>query len=44
MEMGKGKIIKKNVVKRKPKKGYYVDGEGNLCEIDFKGGRNKKKK
>jgi len=40
-----GKIIKKNVVDRKPGHLYYVDGQGNVCEAKMaRGGRKKKKK
>jgi len=40
-----GKIIVKNVVKRKPGYLYYVDGKGNVCEAKMaRGGRKKKKK
>jgi len=40
-----GKIIKKNVVKRKPHYLYYVDGKGNVCEAKMaRGGKRKKKK
>jgi len=40
-----GKIIKKNVVSRKPGHLYYIDGSGNLCEaVMARGGRKKKKK
>ncbi len=39
-----GKIVKKNVVKRKPGHLYYVDGKGNVCEAKMaRGGRKKKK-
>ena len=39
-----GKIIKKNVVSRKPGHLYYIDGAGNLCEAKMsRGGRKKKK-
>jgi len=38
-----GKIIAKNVVKRKPGYLYYVDGEGNVCEAKMARGRKKKK-
>jgi len=39
-----GKIIKKNVVKRKPGHLYYIDGKGNVCEAKMaRGGRRKKK-
>ena len=40
-----GKVIKKNVVSRKPGHLYYIDGSGNLCEaVMARGGRKKKKK
>lgn len=40
-----GKIVKKNVVKRKPGHLYYVDGAGNVCEAKMaRGGKKKKKK
>lgn len=40
-----GKIVKKNVVKRKPGYLYYVDGKGNVCEARMaRGGKKKKKK
>jgi len=40
-----GKVIKKNVVKRKKGYLYYVDGKGNVCEAKMaRGGRKKKKK
>mgnify|MGYP001565826009 CR=1 FL=1 len=39
-----GKIVVKNVVKRKPGRLYYVDGKGNVCEaVMARGGRRKKK-
>ncbi len=39
-----GKIIAKNVVKRKPGYLYYVDGKGNVCEAKMaRGGKRKKK-
>ena len=38
-----GKVIAKNVVKRKPGYLYYVDGKGNVCEAKMaRGGRKKK--
>jgi hypothetical protein len=38
-----GKIIARNVVKRKPGHLYYVDGSGNVCEaVMARGGRKKK--
>ena len=40
-----GKVIKKNVVDRKPGFLYYVDGAGNVCEAKMaRGGKRKKKK
>ena len=40
-----GKVVKKNVVKRKPGYLYYVDGSGNVCEAKMsRGGKKKKKK
>ena len=40
-----GKIIKKNVIDRKPGHLYYVDGKGNVCEAKMaRGGKKKKKK
>jgi len=40
-----GKIIKKNVITRKPGHLYYVDGKGNVCEAKMaRGGKKKKKK
>lgn len=40
-----GKIIVKNVVKRKKGYLYYVDGKGNVCEAKMaRGGKKKKKK
>ncbi len=40
-----GKIIAKNVVKRKQGYLYYVDGKGNVCEAKMaRGGKKKKKK
>ena len=38
-----GKVIAKNVVKRKHGYLYYVDGKGNVCEAKMaRGGRKKK--
>lgn len=40
-----GKVVKKNVIKRKKGYLYYVDGEGNVCEARMaRGGKKKKKK
>ena len=40
-----GKILVKNVIKRKPGHLYYVDGKGNVCEAKMaRGGKKKKKK
>lgn len=39
-----GKVIAKNVVKRKKGYLYYIDGKGNVCEAKMaRGGRKKKK-
>ena len=39
-----GKVLVKNVVKRKPGYLYYVDGKGNVCEAKMaRGGKRKKK-
>ena len=39
-----GKIISKNIVKRKAGYLYYVDGKGNVCEAKMARGGKKKKK
>tara|TARA_Y100000034_G_scaffold89023_1_gene106977 strand:- start:2607 stop:2798 length:192 start_codon:yes stop_codon:yes gene_type:complete len=40
-----GKVIAKNIVKRKSGYLYYVDGKGNVCEAKMaRGGKRKKKK
>ncbi|MCR4327778.1 MAG: hypothetical protein NUV46_04330 [Nanoarchaeota archaeon] len=39
-----GKVIVKNVIKRKPGHLYYVDGKGNVCEAKMARGGKKKKK
>jgi len=40
-----GKVIVKNVIKRKPGHLYYVDGQGNVCEAKMaRGGKKKKAK
>ena len=40
-----GKVVVKNVVKRKAGHLYYVDGAGNVCEAKMaRGGKKKKKK
>ena len=40
-----GKVIKKNVIIRKPGYLYYVDGSGHVCEAKMsRGGKRKKKK
>ncbi len=39
-----GKIIKKNVIVRKPGHLYYVDGQGNVCQAKMARGGKKKKK
>lgn len=38
-----GKIIAKNVVKRKSGYLYYIDGKGNACEAKMARGGKKKK-
>lgn len=38
-----GKIIKRNVVTRKPGHLYYVDGSGHVCEAKMSRGGKKKK-
>jgi len=40
-----GRVVVRNVVKRKPGHLYYVDGKGNVCEAKMaRGGRRKKAK
>ena len=39
-----GRIIVKNVIKRKKGYLYYLDGEGNVCEAKMARGGKKKKK
>jgi hypothetical protein len=39
-----GRIIKRNVVKRKKGYLYYIDAHGNLCEAKMKRGRKKKRR
>lgn len=40
-----GKVLVKNVIKRKAGYLYYVDGKGNVCEAKMsRGGRKKSKK
>jgi hypothetical protein len=40
-----GKVVVKNVVKRKPGHLYYIDAKGNVCEAKMsRGGKRKKKK
>ena len=39
-----GRVVKKNVVTRKPGYLYYVDGQGNVCEAKMSRGGKKKKK
>jgi len=39
-----GKILVKNVIKRKPGFLYYVDGKGNVCEAKMARGGKKKRK
>lgn len=38
-----GKIVKKNVVERKPGYLYYIDSAGNVCEAKMSRGGKKKK-
>jgi len=38
-----GKVVKKNVIKRKTGYLYYVDGKGNVCEAKMSRGGKKKK-
>ena len=39
-----GKIVVKQVIKRKPGHLYYVDGKGNVCEAKMARGGGKKRK
>ncbi len=39
-----GKVVAKDVVKRKEGFLYYVDGKGNVCEAKMSRGGKKKKK
>ena len=39
-----GKVLVKNVIKRKSGYLYYVDGKGNVCEAKMARGGKKKKK
>jgi hypothetical protein len=40
-----GKVLVKNVIKRKKGYLYYIDGKGNVCEAKMaRGGKKKKKK
>ena len=40
-----GKVLVKNVIKRKKGYLYYVDGKGNVCEAKMaRGGKRKAKK
>ena len=40
-----GRVVVKNVVKRKKGYLYYVDGKGNVCEAKMaRGGKKRKKK
>lgn len=39
-----GKVVVKNVVKRKHGYLYYVDGQGNVCEAKMARGGKKRKK
>ena len=39
-----GKVLVRNVIKRKKGYLYYVDGKGNVCEAKMaRGGKRKKK-
>ena len=38
-----GKVLVRNVIKRKPGFLYYVDGKGNVCEAKMARGGKKKK-
>jgi len=38
-----GKIVVKNVIKRRPGYLYYVDGQGHVCEAKMSRGGKKKK-
>jgi len=39
-----GKVIVRNVIKRRAGYLYYLDGQGNVCEAKMsRGGRRKKK-
>ena len=38
-----GKVLVKNVIKRKKGYLYYVDGKGNVCEAKMARGGKKKK-
>ena len=39
-----GKVIVRNVIKRKKGYLYYLDGKGNVCEAKMARGGKKKKK
>lgn len=39
-----GRVVVKNVIKRKPGHLYYVDGAGNVCEAKMARGGKKRKK
>jgi len=40
-----GKVLVRNVIKRKPGYLYYVDGKGNVCEAKMsRGGKKRKSK
>jgi hypothetical protein len=40
-----GKVLVRNVVKRKPGYLYYVDGKGNVCEAKMsRGGKRRKRR
>jgi len=39
-----GKVLVRNVIRRKPGYLYYVDGKGNVCEAKMaRGGRKKRR-
>ncbi len=39
-----GKILVKNVIKRKSGFLYYIDGQGNVCEAEMRRSGRKKRK
>ena len=39
-----GRIVNKNIVKRKPGYLYYIDGQGNVCEAKMAHSKKKLKK